>query len=135
MCLGLAALFKRLWHIKFCVPGFGCLVSKSNCKGFRLKVSCGIRLLIIISSSSYHHHHQLIIISSSFHHHYYHHYLIIIIIILPSSSSYHLHLSPLSLSLTFLFFSILAQPSSHEKRARATSLRENAFFGPKSVKN
>ena len=110
---------------------FGVLVAfcsvfpKSDCEGFLLKISCGIRLLIIISSSSYQHHHQLIIISS-FHHH---HYLIIIIIISPSSSSFP------SLSLAFLFFSILAQPSSHEKRARATPLRENAFFGPKSSKN
>ena len=49
-----------------------------------------------------------------------HHLIIIIIIISPSSSSshHHHHLSPLSLSLAFLFFSILAQPSSHEKRAR-----------------
>ena len=65
-------------------------------KGFVLKISCGFRfLIIIISSSSHHHHHHLIIIIS------------------PSSSS-----SSPSLSLAFLFFSILAQPSSHEKRAQ-----------------
>ena len=58
--------------------------------------------------SSANHHHLIIIIilsSSSSHHH--------LIIISPSSSS-----SFPSLSLAFLFFSNLAQPNSHEKRAR-----------------
>ena len=46
------------------------------------------------------------------HHHHHHHHLIIIIIII-------IIIFPLSLSLAFLFFSDLAQPSSHEKCARA----------------
>ena len=60
-------------------------------------------VIFVCQSSSSHHHHHLIIISSSSHHH---HHLTIIIIF------------PLSLSLAFLFFSNLAQSSSHEKRAR-----------------
>ena len=86
---------------------------ESVCEGFLLKH------LLLYSSAN--HHHLIIIIvisssssssSSSSHHH-------LIIIIFSSSSHHHQHhLSPLSLSLAFLFFSILAQPSSHEKRAR-----------------
>ena len=86
-------------------------------------------MVFVCSSSSAHHHIIIIISSSSFHHQFHHHHhLIIIIIISPSSSSFP------SLSLAFLFLSILAQPSSHEKRVRATPLRENAF-GPKNAKN
>ena len=70
-------------------------------------------VIFICQSSSSHHHHLIIIIiiiiiSSSSHHHH------LLIIISPSSSSF----PSLSLSLAFLFFSNLAQPSSHEKRAR-----------------
>ena len=67
-------------------------------------------VIFVCQSSSSHHHHFIIIIiiiiSSSSHHHH------LLIIISPSSSSFP------SLSLAFLFFSNLAQPSSHEKRAR-----------------
>ena len=97
-------------HVVLKFPGHR-VFPKSVCEGFLLKISCGIRLPIIIissSSSSHHHHHLIIIIiSSSSHHHH------LLIIISPSSSS-----SFLSLSLAFLFFSNLAQPSIHEKRAR-----------------
>ena len=95
-----------------CVPG-SCanrrreiFVPESDCEGFLLKISSGIRFLIIIISSS----------SSS-------------------SSSHHHHHLPLSLSLALLFFSILAQRSRSKKHARATPLRESACRGPKSVKN
>ena len=81
------------------------------------------------------HHHQLIIISSSSsssssssHHH--HHLIIIniiIIIIISSSSSS----SFPSLSLAFLFFSILAQPTSHEKRARCNPSQGKCVFRAK----
>ena len=63
-------------------------------------------IFVCQSSSSHHHHLIIMIISSSSHHHH------LLIIISPSSSSFP------SLSLAFLFFSNLAQPSSHEKRAR-----------------
>ena len=86
------------------------LFPESVCEGFLLKISCGIRLLIIIiiviSSSASSHHHLIIIIIFSSH---------LLIIISPSSSS---SSSFPSLSLAFLFFSNLAQPSSPEKRAR-----------------
>ena len=99
------------------------ITPESVCEGFLLKISCGIRLLIMIisssSSSSHHHHHLIIIIiiiiSSSSHHHH------LLIIISPSSAS-----SFPSLSFAFLFFSILAQPSSHENVPGATPLRESA---------
>ena len=84
---------------------------------------------IIISSSSSAHHHFIItiiiiIIISSFHHHL---IIIIIIIISPSSSSS----SFPSLSLAFLFFSILAQASSHEKRARCNPSQGKCVFRAK----
>ena len=128
-------------------------IPESDCKAFLLKISSDIRLLIIISLSSYDHHHQLIIISSSFHHfiissfhhfiissfhhfiissfhhhhhrHHHHHHLIIIIISPSSSSSFP------SLSLAFLVFSILAEPNSHEKRARCDPSQEKCVFQSK----
>ena len=90
--------------------------------------------MVFVCSSSSAHHHQLIIISSAHHHfiiisssssssssssHHHHHLTIIIIIIFPS------------LSLAFLFFSILAQPSSHEKRARCNPSQGKCVFRTK----
>ena len=67
------------------------------------------------------HHHQLIIISSSSHHHHHHHLIIVLI----SSSSFP------SLSLAFLFLSVLAQPSSYEKRARRNPSQGKCVFRAK----
>ena len=72
-------------------------------------------------SSANHHHLIIIIFSSSSHHDH------LLIIISPSSSS-----SFPSLPLAFLFFSNLAQPSSHEKRARCNPSQEKCVS---SVKN
>ena len=132
-CLGRSPVKIPLFSL-----GFGSWhVPESDCEGFLLKISCGIRLLIIISSSSSAHHHLIIIIiiiissSSSHHHHHHHHHhhliiiIIIIIIIISSSSSFP------SLSLAFLFFSILAQPSSHEKRARRNPSQGKCVFRAK----
>ena len=87
-------------------------VPESVCEGFLLKN------LLWYSSANHHRHLIIIIISSSSSSSSHHHLIIIIIIFSSSSHHHHHHLSPLSLSLAFLFFSNLAQPSSHEKRAR-----------------
>ena len=97
-------------------------IPESDCEGFLLKISCGIRLLIIISSSSSHHHH---------------HHLLLLSLSLFLSSSFLFSLS-LSLSLFFLFY-FQRTASGVENHARATlcgnpavkcqKLRESCDFG------